>query len=220
MSANQGSNSNTKDKILSSAVTEFASTGFDGATIADIAAGAGISEGAIYRHFKSKQHLLQSCLSPVFDEITELLPDELPKDMNTEELIRLCVQTDWDMFDEHFQLFKVLFGEMAYSEDIAQMYLDALQSEDNNVLKIYRQMWDNTDLKRPPQRSWFIILQGIVMGLWGMQSMLRLFEESELTIEGESVEVPREQLLDDLTELLMYGLAGTTEDEEQNKSEY
>ena len=49
----------TRERIERTALRLFAERGVDQATIKYIAAGAGISEGAIYRHFESKDALLR-----------------------------------------------------------------------------------------------------------------------------------------------------------------
>ena len=46
-----------RTKVERAAVELFASRGFDGVSIADIAARAGVSQGALYRHYPSKDEL-------------------------------------------------------------------------------------------------------------------------------------------------------------------
>ncbi len=46
-----------KAKVERAAVELFAARGFDGVSIADIAAAAGVSQGALYRHYPSKDEL-------------------------------------------------------------------------------------------------------------------------------------------------------------------
>jgi AcrR family transcriptional regulator len=46
-----------KEKVERAAVELFAARGFDGVSIADIAAAAGVSQGALYRHYPSKEEL-------------------------------------------------------------------------------------------------------------------------------------------------------------------
>ena len=47
----------TKSKILTSAKTEFLEKGFTNASLRTIAANAGLTTGAMYRHFKDKDAL-------------------------------------------------------------------------------------------------------------------------------------------------------------------
>ena len=49
-----------KDAILRAALRCFATLGYDGARIKHIAAAAGVSEGALYRHFPSKEAVAQA----------------------------------------------------------------------------------------------------------------------------------------------------------------
>jgi AcrR family transcriptional regulator len=49
--------SGAKEKIDKAAVDLFAARGVDGVSIADIAAAAGVAQGALYRHYRSKDEL-------------------------------------------------------------------------------------------------------------------------------------------------------------------
>ncbi len=65
------------------AATElFAARGIDGVSIGDIAGAAGVSQGALYRHYPSKEDLAWSLFSTAYlrtaaelDDIRRLLPD-------------------------------------------------------------------------------------------------------------------------------------------------
>jgi AcrR family transcriptional regulator len=46
-----------KDRVERAAVELFAARGVDGVSIADIAAAAGVAQGALYRHYRSKDEL-------------------------------------------------------------------------------------------------------------------------------------------------------------------
>ena len=46
-----------KDKVDRAAVALFAARGIDGVSIAEIAAAAGVAQGALYRHYRSKEEL-------------------------------------------------------------------------------------------------------------------------------------------------------------------
>src|ERR1700739_283530 len=48
----------TRERLLRAAADEFAERGYDGTRVADIAAAAGVSNGALYAHFGSKAELL------------------------------------------------------------------------------------------------------------------------------------------------------------------
>ncbi len=52
----------TRTRLLRAAADEFAARGYDGTRVADIAAAAGVSNGALYSHFGSKAELLVAAL--------------------------------------------------------------------------------------------------------------------------------------------------------------
>ena len=52
----------TRERLLRAAADVFARQGYDGTRVADIAATAGVSNGALYAHFGSKAELLVAAL--------------------------------------------------------------------------------------------------------------------------------------------------------------
>jgi AcrR family transcriptional regulator len=52
----------TRERLLRAAADVFAERGYDGTRVADIAAAAGVSNGALYAHFPSKADLLVAAL--------------------------------------------------------------------------------------------------------------------------------------------------------------
>ncbi|MGP4097856.1 TetR family transcriptional regulator [Nonomuraea sp. KM90] len=52
----------TRERLLRAAADAFAERGYDGTRVADIAAAAGVSNGALYAHFGSKADLLVAAL--------------------------------------------------------------------------------------------------------------------------------------------------------------
>src|SRR5215471_17121231 len=53
-------------KVERAAVELFAAKGIDGASIAEIAAAAGVSQGALYRHFRSKEELASTLFATAY----------------------------------------------------------------------------------------------------------------------------------------------------------
>src|ERR687887_1822196 len=55
-----------KAKVERAALELFAANGLDGVSIADIAAAAGVSQGALYRHYASKEELAWTLFSTAY----------------------------------------------------------------------------------------------------------------------------------------------------------
>src|SRR3954447_6194797 len=62
-----------RERILTSAISLFEENGFHGAGIDDIAAAAGVTGPAIYRHFKNKDAVLVALFDRLAERLTEVL---------------------------------------------------------------------------------------------------------------------------------------------------
>ena len=75
----------TKEKIERAALSLFAASGVDGVSTKDLAATAGVSEGVIYRYFKSKTELARSLMVAGHKRLADLVraaeqaPGRLPE---------------------------------------------------------------------------------------------------------------------------------------------
>jgi AcrR family transcriptional regulator len=67
---------NTIEKILKSAGAEFLRNGYDGASLRKIAAAAGLTTGALYRHYTDKESLYKALVEPVYHEIFGALREQ------------------------------------------------------------------------------------------------------------------------------------------------
>ncbi|MCR4788878.1 MAG: TetR/AcrR family transcriptional regulator [Lachnospiraceae bacterium] len=66
----------THDRIMKSAMVHFMEKGFSGASIRQICADAGVTNGAFYAHFESKEDLFSSLVKPVVDGLQKLYEGE------------------------------------------------------------------------------------------------------------------------------------------------
>ncbi len=66
----------THDRIMKSARDHFMDKGFSGASIRQICRDAGVTNGAFYAHFASKEDLFDSIVKPVVDGMQELYDRE------------------------------------------------------------------------------------------------------------------------------------------------
>jgi len=101
-------NGSTKARIERAAVTLFVERGVDGVAIREIAARVGITDAAIYRHFKSKSELAESLMLAIHERLTELVRDIGAEDVSFRDKISHLVNNycaaaddDWDLFSYH-----------------------------------------------------------------------------------------------------------------------
>lgn len=76
----------TRERIMAAAVTVFAGKGFQRASLDEIAAEAGLTKGAIYWHFRSKNDLFSALLEDRFQRNTAPLSAELAQAIANSEV--------------------------------------------------------------------------------------------------------------------------------------
>lgn len=99
---------NAKPKIERAALKLFIDEGIDGATTREIAQAAGVSEGALYRHYKGKDQLALALFLETHNRLGRILGDALSGAGSLDERVRRAVEAycaiadeDWLMFSFH-----------------------------------------------------------------------------------------------------------------------
>lgn len=95
-------------KVMRAAIRLFVRQGIDGATIHDIARAAGVSEGALYRHFKSKDELAWHLFTTHLAEFTTHLFSIVLSQPTAERRIRAFVAECFTAFEANRNLFTYL----------------------------------------------------------------------------------------------------------------
>lgn len=113
----------TQAKIEQSAVSLFLEQGIDATTTRDIAERAGISEGAIYRHYESKTDLAFELFRRVHVRLADLLEEAHSAEKTLEGKVRAIVSAyctvadeDWAAFSYHLRfhhIFLIRYGRKA-----------------------------------------------------------------------------------------------------------
>ncbi len=119
----------TRDKIFDAAVDLFAERGYDRTSVRDIASAVGITESAVYRHYPSKESILEAIFTYVETRVYTPLPPARNPDGHTERTIfreMLEGLPRYIMADPCLvKIIHILFIEMHHNEKIR----DYLQKE-------------------------------------------------------------------------------------------
>jgi AcrR family transcriptional regulator len=85
-----------RDAILSAALDEFSTRGFEAARLDDVARRAGVAKGTIYLYFRDKeslfQELIRSMLTPLVGTIEALGEADVPLPVLAEQIVELFVR--------------------------------------------------------------------------------------------------------------------------------
>ena len=119
----------TKARLIEAATQVFASAGLQGATTREIARVAGVNEVTLFRHFTSKEQLLEAVIENTLALQTEALahPDEWTQDLRI-DLIHYA-QLYNNMLEAQEDLIRTIIGEAKRHPEAARRVMqDAARS--------------------------------------------------------------------------------------------
>lgn len=105
----------TKKRIIEAAITLFTEKGFHGTPIQEIAAHAGISKGAFYLHFKSKDALQVEIFRYYTSLIQEEMESAVDSGLSAEENFRRQTEVQIDQMQRHTDFIVMVIREQAFS---------------------------------------------------------------------------------------------------------
>lgn len=102
---------NTKEKILEEALKLFAQSGYMGTSMNDIASKLGVTKAALYKHYKSKQEILDSIIEKMNElDIARVKQYEMPEG-DLEKVTAEYKETAFDKIKQY-----LVSGPLTYME--------------------------------------------------------------------------------------------------------
>lgn len=109
-------NEKTRNRILTSAMEEFAAHGFEAASLNTICRAGEVSKGIIYHYFSSKDGLYLACLRTCFDALTGYLAQQIGTlgDTGQEDLLSAYFQARISFFRSHEAYARIFCGAVMF----------------------------------------------------------------------------------------------------------
>lgn len=132
-------------QIDEAAITLFAERGFANTSTKAIATKANVAEGTIFKHYKTKEHLLLSILLkfinvmlPVMkkDIISKLKEQQFP---TFESLMRFFIMNRLSFVKKNHEVFKVFVKELIYNDALR---MDLLNTHSDDFVKFFYDYFD------------------------------------------------------------------------------
>jgi len=114
-----------QNDIMDKAIQIIAQQGMQELTIKNIAEAVGVTEAALYRHFKSKKAILLAVLE-YFHEVSDDLVHRVEQEVTTPfEKVSMFIMKRYELFSSQPDLAKVMFSEVIfeYDEDLSEAML-------------------------------------------------------------------------------------------------
>jgi len=172
---------NTKlPKVMKAALQLFTKKGIEGTTIKDIASKARVSEGALYRHFKSKDELAWHLFTTHLTDFTTDLTTKVLEQYTAEKRILAFVSECFKAFEENQDLFTYLI--LSEHRELKK-YPEKQMHPGHLILKIIQDgQKDGTIKKGNPYVLGSLVLGGIIRTCvvkihGGIQKNLTVYEK-------------------------------------------
>lgn len=122
------------DAILDAAQRVFAEKGFEGASIADIARVAGISDGLVYRYFRNKRELLYGVLRQFYQRIMVDLEHEVFGQDRFRARLEALIKRHIEVFVADTDLCRLFIAEVRVASDYEGSTIQELNRRYTSIL--------------------------------------------------------------------------------------
>ena len=100
----------TRIKVLAAARNLFSEEGYEGATIRDIAAAAGMSTGAVFANFSDKSDLFREIMSDDMEALSAAMRDAAGRGRNVEDAVLKVFMAGYTFYKSRLQLARAAFS--------------------------------------------------------------------------------------------------------------
>ncbi len=115
-------------KIVQAASEVFAQKGFAASSTSEIAQRAGVAEGTIFRHYKTKKDLLLSIVAPVMAKlVAPFVLRDFYKVLDSsfdsfDQMLRAIIENRIAFLERHMQVFKIFIQEIPFHPDLQEQF--------------------------------------------------------------------------------------------------
>jgi AcrR family transcriptional regulator len=129
----------TRERLVTAAVEEFAREGYDGANINRITQAAGVATGTIYNYFASKKELMLAILSEIGAAHCAFISDQVRQEIDFKMRIDRLFEAGFDYVRVNPYQAKVLFAMMqgtnlTFKQHLSRVYQPMFTLITNEIL--------------------------------------------------------------------------------------
>ncbi|MED5053477.1 TetR family transcriptional regulator [Anoxybacillus sp. UARK-01] len=149
--------SDKQAKILEAAIEMFAEKGYAATSTSEIAKRAGVAEGTIFRHYKTKKELLMAIVTPTIMKIAApFLAKEFVKEVfesqysSYEDFIRALMNNRYEFVKKYLPMIRIFWQETAFHSDIKEqiqtVFMENIYGKFKRVIDHFQQKGELADL--------------------------------------------------------------------------
>lgn len=122
-------------KIIQAAIEIFSAKGFAASSTSEIAQKAGVAEGTIFRHYKTKKDLLLSIVTPMMAKlIAPFVLKDLNKVLHTaypkyEDFLRAVIKNRMEFARHNLPIIKIMLHELPFQNELKLQFKEHIASK-------------------------------------------------------------------------------------------
>lgn len=195
-------------KILEAAIESFSEKGFAATSTSEIAKKAGVAEGTIFRHYKTKKDLLMAIVVPTWSKlVAPFLAKSFVKEVfenkyeSYEDFLRVLIKNRYSFAKKHIPIVKIFLQEIGYQaefkEQVSKIFTEHVLKKFEDIVEHFQAKGELINI--PPQTVIRMTLTNIVGFI---VTRLLILPEDDW---DDELEIER------TVQFLMYGLTGKAE---------
>ncbi len=157
--------------VLKAAVDVFSERGFAAASTSEIAKRAGVAEGTVFKHYKTKKGLLLSILSPTIIKLgASFLIKDFEKVLEAEyqhfeDFLRALIKNRLDFAKKNVATVKILLQEVPYHPELQEMLKEVFSERVfPRLKKAIRYFQEKGQLANLPEKTIIRLIISTVFG--------------------------------------------------------
>ena len=178
-------------KILLAAIDTFSEKGYAATSTNEIAKKAGVAEGTIFRHYKTKKELLVSIVTPLISKVFgPFIVRDFHKVLdqpyeNAEDFIRATIENRREVFKKLLPVIKIIMQEIPFQPELREQFVEQVAKKTyERILVVIQNYQDKGQIIDIPPSS---VARLAVSSIFGyLISRYILFPESEWDDELET----------------------------------
>lgn len=155
--------------VLRASLDLFSGKGFEETTTKDISTLAGVSEGTVYKVYKTKQAILDAIIAPfikqelpeMVDDVKDLINSE--RNIPVKEYFRMIAADRFKLINDNKKLLRVVIRSMLIEntakEIITERIFKMIFGDFNSVIKYYQ---DQGEIEKKPVTEILHVIVGII----------------------------------------------------------
>lgn len=140
----------SRENIEKIALELFAIKGYHATSISQIAEKAGISKGLLYNYYKSKEHLLDSVIMKVYDEIMRIV--QMSENLSAEKQIEQMIIQTIDHLKKNITFWK-LYLFLVHQSDVHQKLSELYEKMRDDYLGYVVKLFQEMGSKNPTMEA-------------------------------------------------------------------